>query len=66
MLIVSDDILDADGVAEMLKLNPQTVKRLANKGELPGFKIGGKWRFRKADIEAHIEALLKQHQKKQD
>ena len=57
---MTDDILDADDVAKFLKLNEQTVKRLANRGELPGFKIGGRWRFRREAIEEYIRKLEKQ------
>lgn len=66
MFIVTDEILDADDVAKMLKLNAQTVKRLANRGELPGFKIGGRWRFERTDIEAHIKALKEKQQHQKD
>ncbi|WP_040443196.1 helix-turn-helix domain-containing protein [Ktedonobacter racemifer] len=63
-----DDILDADEVAKLLKLNEQTVKRLANRGELPGFKIGGRWRFRREAIEEYIRRLEQQQsdQKRDD
>lgn len=60
MLLVTDDILDADEVAKLLRLNEQTVKRLANRGELPGFKIGGRWRFRREAIEEYIRKLEQQ------
>ena len=68
MLLMTDDILDADGVAKLLKLNEQTVKRLANRGELPGFKIGGRWRFRREAIEEYIRRLEQQqsNQKRDD
>src|SRR5437868_15443191 len=54
-LFVINDILDADEVGEMLRVHPCTVIRLANQGELPGFKVGGQWRFRRRDIENYIE-----------
>ncbi|HLZ55974.1 MAG TPA: helix-turn-helix domain-containing protein [Ktedonosporobacter sp.] len=68
MLTVTDDIMDADEVARLLKLNEQTVKRLANRGELPGFKIGGRWRFRREAIEEYIRKLERQQgdQKQED
>ncbi|EFH89676.1 DNA binding domain protein, excisionase family [Ktedonobacter racemifer DSM 44963] len=68
MLLMIDDILDADEVAKLLKLNEQTVKRLANRGELPGFKIGGRWRFRREAIEEYIRRLEQQQsdQKRDD
>lgn len=49
-----DPILDIRGVAKYLKLDPQTVSRKAQKGELPGFKIGNRWRFRREEIEQWI------------
>ncbi len=39
-------------VAELLKLSEKTVYRLAQKKDLPGFKAGGSWRFRRRDIDA--------------
>jgi len=68
VLTVTDDIMDADEVARLLKLNEQTVKRLANRGELPGFKIGGRWRFRREAIEEYIRKLERQQgdQKQED
>ncbi len=50
-----ENILDADQVAEMLKVHPRTVKRLANQHTLPGFKVGGQWRFRREAIEEYIK-----------
>jgi len=42
-------------VAEYLKLAEKTAYRLAAEGKLPGFKVGGSWRFKKGDIEIWIE-----------
>jgi len=63
---VSDDILDADEVARLLKINEQTVKRMANRGELPGFRIGNRWRFMRQDILDYIEEQKRKSQTKQD
>jgi excisionase family DNA binding protein len=38
-----------------LKLKEKTTYRLAAEGKLPGFKVGGSWRFRKQDVDAWIE-----------
>ena len=48
---MSNDILTIREVAEYLKINEKTAYRLAAEGRLPGFKIGGAWRFRKDEIE---------------
>lgn len=42
-------------VAIYLKVDEKTVYRLAQRGELPGFKVAGTWRFKRTDIEAWIE-----------
>jgi excisionase family DNA binding protein len=43
-------ILQADEVAELLKLRPSTVLDLSRRGILPAFKIGKHWRYRRADL----------------
>lgn len=52
---MSDDILTLKEVAEYLKLAEKTAYRLAAEGKLPGFKVGGSWRFKREDIEHWIE-----------
>lgn len=66
MLLMIHDILDAAEVAKLLRLNEQTVKRLANRGELPGFKIGGRWRFKRQDIEDYIEEQKRRYIDRKD
>lgn len=38
-----------------LKLAEKTAYRLAALKKLPGFKVGGGWRFKKEDVENLIE-----------
>ena len=52
---MTDEILTLKEVAEYLKLAEKTAYRLAADGKLPGFKVGGSWRFKQADIESWIE-----------
>ena len=42
-------------VANYLKVDDKTVYRLVQKGELPGFKVAGTWRFKREDIHQWIE-----------
>ena len=42
-------------VAEYLNVDPKTVYRMVNRGELPGFKVSGTWRFRREDIDQWID-----------
>lgn len=52
---MSNDILTLKEVAVYLKLAEKTAYRLAAEGKLPGFKVGGSWRFKESDIESWIE-----------
>lgn len=52
---MSDEILTLKEVAQYLKLTEKTAYRLAAEGKLPGFKVGGSWRFKKDDILEWIE-----------
>lgn len=47
-------IFTVEELAEYLKMNPMTIYRRAAAGEIPGFKIGRSWRFRKSAIDAWI------------
>ncbi|WP_428542869.1 helix-turn-helix domain-containing protein [Profundibacter sp.] len=42
-------------VAGYLNVDEKTVYRLAKRGELPGFKVAGAWRFKRADLEDWID-----------
>ncbi len=52
---MSDEILTLKEVADYLKLAEKTAYRLAAEGKLPGFKVGGSWRFKKEDVLQWIE-----------
>ncbi len=43
-------------VATYLNVDEKTIYRLTKRGEIPGFKVAGTWRFKKDDIDAWIEA----------
>ena len=58
--LMTDEILTLREVAEYLKLAEKTAYRLAAEGKLPGFKVGGSWRFKREDSERWIEAKKKE------
>ena len=60
--MMTDEILTLKEVAEYLKLAEKTAYRLAAEGKLPGFKVGGSWRFKQQDVATWIEDQ-KIHQK---
>jgi nitrogen PTS system EIIA component len=52
---MTDDVLTIEQVAEYLRVSTKTIRRLVQRGELPGFQVGNQWRFRRALIEAWME-----------
>lgn len=49
------EILTIKQVAEYLKVTERTIYRLAGAKKIPAFKVGGTWRFARADIDAWIK-----------
>lgn len=49
------DILTITEVAEYLKVAERTLYRLAAGKKIPAFKVGGTWRFLRADIDQWIK-----------
>ena len=52
------EILTTQEAAQYLKTSPDTIKRLARTGRIPGVKIGRSWRFRRGDIDAPFDEAL--------
>ncbi|CAJ8826505.1 DNA binding domain-containing protein [Burkholderia pseudomallei] len=52
------EILTLDEVAIYLKAGKKTVYRLAQQGQIPGFKLGGTWRFRRTELDSWIAAQI--------
>lgn len=48
-------LLTVSQVAHILQWNRYTVIKKAEKGELPGFKLGRGWRFKQDDLVRWIE-----------
>lgn len=46
-MIKNNNVLNAQEAADFLSAHVETVRRLARKGEIPSYKIGKDWRFRK-------------------
>ncbi len=51
---MSSEIMTIRQLAAYLQMSPTTIYHLVNKGELPGRKIGGQWRFIKTEIDNWI------------
>ena len=52
---VENAIMTIGEVADYLKVTERTIYRLAGAKQIPAFKVGGSWRFSKADIDAWIK-----------
>ena len=50
------DVMTVREVAEYLKVKDRTIYRLVANREIPGFKVGGSWRFRKTEIDQWTES----------
>ena len=48
-------IFTLDDVAAYLKVGKRTIYRLAAAKKIPAFKVGGTWRFSRADIDIWIK-----------
>ena len=53
---MAESFLTVGDVAELLKLNPQTVRNWIDQGQLPAVRIGRRVRIRQSELDAFIEA----------
>jgi len=53
--LTNADILTIPEVAELLRVAEKTVYTLAQRGEIPAFKVGGQWRFSRSAIQSWID-----------
>jgi len=57
---MTDEIMTIGEIAIYLKITEKTAYRLVSEGKIPGFKVGGSWRFNRAEIQAWAKAKNKQ------
>ena len=55
---IFEPLLDSQQAADLMHVHPETVKRRARRGEIPGLKFGKVWRFRASGLEAYIRNLM--------
>lgn len=56
---MADEILTVAEVALLLKVAEKTVYTMAQKSELPCFKVRGQWRFRRQDLDSWMAAQVR-------
>ena len=65
MADLPDHAMTVRDVAGYLKVDEKTVYRLAKRGDLPGFKVAGAWRFKRSDLDSWIDLQKKAAQTRQ-
>lgn len=53
--MIGERLLTLKEAPEALHLNPRTVREYVQRGEIEGRIIGGRWRFRRSDLDAFFE-----------
>ena len=66
MCLVASEVLEPKEVAQMLRVSVRSVTRLAERGEIVGFKVGDLWRFHKSDVDAYIESQKRKYQQRKN
>ncbi len=51
---MDNEVLTIKEVAEYLKVNERTIYRLAASNDLPGFRVGNAWRFKRSDLDTWV------------
>ena len=54
-MTIQDHILTIPEIAALLRVADKTVYGLVQKSDLPGFKVGGQWRFSRSAIDSWID-----------
>ena len=62
---MGSDMMDMEQLAAYLQRDVREVGKLASRGDLPGRKVGGEWRFARAEINHWIETQLPAYTEKQ-
>lgn len=52
---MADDDFDISSLASFLHMMPAQISKLAERGNLPGRRVGGQWRFSRAEINHWLE-----------
>ncbi len=53
-----EPLLDSRDAAELLHIHHKTLERKAREGEIPGYKIAGRWYFRASELDGWLRSQL--------
>jgi nitrogen PTS system EIIA component len=62
---MGSDMMDVEELAAYLRRDVREVGKLASRGHLPGHKVGGEWRFARAEINRWLEKQLPEYDDQQ-
>jgi PTS system nitrogen regulatory IIA component len=62
---MGNETMDLEQLAEYLQRDLREVRKLASRGSLPGRKVGGEWRFARAEINHWVETQLPSYSEQQ-
>lgn len=52
-----EPLLDSDEAADLLKIHPKTLQRMARRGTVVGIRIGKLWRFRASQLNEWLQSI---------
>ena len=55
---MSEEDFDVMSLAAYLHLTPDQIRKMADRDRLPGRRVGGKWRFSRAEIHQWFEERI--------
>jgi excisionase family DNA binding protein len=61
-----EPLLDSQQAAALMRVHPETVKRRARSGEIPGMKFGKLWRFRVSALESFVREMMQENRDTSD
>ena len=50
-----ETLLNIEQVAEQLQVSTRTVRRLMEKDDIKGFRVGKRWRFTQSEVDAYVK-----------
>jgi excisionase family DNA binding protein len=53
-----EPLLGSDEAAQLLKIHPKTLQRMARQRQIPGIQIGKLWRFRGSQLNPWIDKII--------
>ena len=57
-VLINDPLWTVEELAAFLKLQPETIRSMARRGEIPALKIGKVWRFQMHDIHEMLVNMI--------